>query len=90
MKGKELDDYAAIEDEAIRKYITALKARSDGDAMKVLPGICNAICELSKEHARAVAVVTNKQEDIALHMTCLLYTSPSPRDATLPRMPSSA
>ena len=25
-----------------------------------------------------------------LHMTCLLYTSPSPRDATLSRMPSSA
>ena len=24
------------------------------------------------------------------HMTCLLYTSPSPRDATLSRMPSSA
>ena len=25
-----------------------------------------------------------------LHYTCLLYTSPSPRDATLSRMPSSA
>ena len=25
-----------------------------------------------------------------LHMGCLLYTSPSPRDATLSRMPSSA
>ena len=25
-----------------------------------------------------------------LHMPCLLYTSPSPRDATLSRMPSSA
>ena len=25
-----------------------------------------------------------------LHNTCLLYTSPSPRDATLSRMPSSA
>ena len=25
-----------------------------------------------------------------LHGTCLLYTSPSPRDATLSRMPSSA
>ena len=25
-----------------------------------------------------------------IHMTCLLYTSPSPRDATLSRMPSSA
>ena len=24
------------------------------------------------------------------HMSCLLYTSPSPRDATLSRMPSSA
>ena len=24
------------------------------------------------------------------HCTCLLYTSPSPRDATLSRMPSSA
>ena len=26
----------------------------------------------------------------ALYRTCLLYTSPSPRDATLSRMPSSA
>ena len=25
-----------------------------------------------------------------VNMTCLLYTSPSPRDATLSRMPSSA
>ena len=25
-----------------------------------------------------------------LYLTCLLYTSPSPRDATLSRMPSSA
>ena len=28
--------------------------------------------------------------DMVLVMTCLLYTSPSPRDATLSRMPSSA
>ena len=27
---------------------------------------------------------------LALSQTCLLYTSPSPRDATLSRMPSSA
>ena len=26
----------------------------------------------------------------SIHMDCLLYTSPSPRDATLSRMPSSA
>ena len=28
--------------------------------------------------------------DVLKLMTCLLYTSPSPRDATLSRMPSSA
>ena len=28
--------------------------------------------------------------DMRVHRTCLLYTSPSPRDATLSRMPSSA
>ena len=27
---------------------------------------------------------------IAIHSTCLLYTSPSPRDLKLSRMPSSA
>ena len=27
---------------------------------------------------------------VADHLSCLLYTSPSPRDATLSRMPSSA
>ena len=30
------------------------------------------------------------QEILDLALTCLLYTSPSPRDATLSRMPSSA
>ena len=28
--------------------------------------------------------------DLSKYFTCLLYTSPSPRDATLSRMPSSA
>ena len=32
---------------------------------------------------------TNKL-NFDLHSSCLLYTSPSPRDATLSRMPSSA
>ena len=30
------------------------------------------------------------EEDIDLNMHCLLYTSPSPRDLDLSRMPSSA
>ena len=33
---------------------------------------------------------TNRKPDYYLHETCLLYTSPSPRDRTRSRMPSSA
>ena len=33
---------------------------------------------------------SSKLEFLALKWSCLLYTSPSPRDATLSRMPSSA
>ena len=37
------------------------------------------------------ALLVNKKAEIFNHpQTCLLYTSPSPRDATLSRMPSSA
>ena len=32
----------------------------------------------------------NKWEQTILHIACLLYTSPSPRDRTRSRMPSSA
>ena len=38
------------------------------------------------ESGPAKQVFSNPEEDY----TCLLYTSPSPRDATLSRMPSSA
>ena len=35
-------------------------------------------------------IVSNLVEKIEELLGCLLYTSPSPRDATLSRMPSSA
>ena len=37
-----------------------------------------------------VAIALIAEENGADSITCLLYTSPSPRDATLSRMPSSA
>ena len=38
-----------------------------------------------------VTLVQPRHEELAAFMACcLLYTSPSPRDATLSRMPSSA
>ena len=35
-------------------------------------------------------VISNVPTSALQYNTCLLYTSPSPRDATLSRMPSSA
>ena len=43
--------------------------------------------ELAKKIERAGGKVHIFNEDLSF---CLLYTSPSPRDATLSRMPSSA
>ena len=47
-----------------------------------------------KEDFGSVDILVNNagitKDGLMLRMTCLLYTSPSPRDATLSRMPSSA
>ena len=57
-------------------YAAALLADQGAEVIKVeRPGIGDI--------ARFVGVMVNG-------MSCLLYTSPSPRDATLSRMPSSA
>ena len=42
--------------------------------------------QVNLEHLRSLKSFL----DIAKYIVCLLYTSPSPRDATLSRMPSSA
>ena len=45
----------------------------------------------SKEEAEAyMEVIKQKRPVAAPHHSCLLYTSPSPRDRFLSRMPSSA
>ena len=38
----------------------------------------------------SLSLVQGIEEPVQLYFFCLLYTSPSPRDATLSRMPSSA
>ena len=42
---------------------------------------------VNEAHARSLKVIT---ELVINHTSCLLYTSPSPRDGLLSRMPSSA
>ena len=44
-------------------------------------------CKALKDEGYKVVLINSNPATI---MTCLLYTSPSPRDATLSRMPSSA
>ena len=46
-------------------------------------GIAKQLLERAKQHCR-------ESEACGFFLDCLLYTSPSPRDATLSRMPSSA
>ena len=48
--------------------------------------ISNLQANLPLEHQGKTII----SEDVYQYNTCLLYTSPSPRDATLSRMPSSA
>ena len=40
--------------------------------------------------AALYARVSSDRQDVDLSVSCLLYTSPSPRDGLLSRMPSSA
>ena len=50
------------------------------------------VCENTQEFDEKVSNTLKNKESIGklLNVSCLLYTSPSPRDATLSRMPSSA
>ena len=49
----------------------------------------NELLTLDKKKSNFVAVLVKPDEEI-LEKICLLYTSPSPRDRTRSRMPSSA
>ena len=62
--------------DAARAYVDGKKVDEVECIVSDLPGI-----------ARGKAVPAQK---FLRQKTCLLYTSPSPRDATLSRMPSSA
>ena len=45
---------------------------------------------LTQQRCEVLGLDLMSQKNQSRHQTCLLYTSPSPRDATLSRMPSSA
>ena len=59
------------------------------DVLLVAAELHHVVCLLERLHADQALVVGEGARDAGLE-ACLLYTSPSPRDATLSRMPSSA
>ena len=64
---------------------TALRVESDFDFNNL-----NGDCGFTGEIIVTYTITDECDNDITRTATCLLYTSPSPRDATLSRMPSSA
>ena len=45
---------------------------------------------ISSNTSQAIIEVNGKRQTLKLNSSCLLYTSPSPRDLSTSRMPSSA
>ena len=69
---------------AIGEVIPELSGKLHGVALRV-PTPTGSITDLTVTTKKAVTV-----EDILKAFDCLLYTSPSPRDLSTSRMPSSA
>ena len=77
---------ADVQPDALRELETALSNyRSALQAYKVAN---SDVVQARKEMTDQGAAIVSLSD--ALYQICLLYTSPSPRDATLSRMPSSA
>ena len=75
---------------------TALVARLQGEADALREeldetnqGVLALYAELDTQ-AEQLRQASDLKSRFLSYMSCLLYTSPSPRDATLSRMPSSA
>ena len=68
-----------------KSYPITLEVSYIGYAEQVIELTDNTPLDIKLEESTAVI-----QEIVVKGQSCLLYTSPSPRDATLSRMPSSA
>ena len=77
-ENKNIEDYfLKIHANEKLEFLECVKKEDASPAQKV-----NTKCEISSAAKDAVFILYNKD--------CLLYTSPSPRDGLLSRMPSSA
>ena len=73
-------------------FIFTSESVTEGHPDKICDQISDAVLDalLTEDPESRVACETVVNTGLCLLTGCLLYTSPSPRDATLSRMPSSA
>ena len=80
--------------EAMSPLMTTLKGMGAGlereDGSMTLQGLTKALRGLDTGGGASVLESLKKYDPQAYFKACLLYTSPSPRDGLLSRMPSSA
>ena len=77
------EDYNLLSLEEVESFIQKNKHLPDVPAGADIEKNGLKLAEMQATHMLKI-------EELTLYMICLLYTSPSPRDATLSRMPSSA
>ena len=97
-KQKMLGQNFLIDNNIAKKIVEVSSIEPDEKILEIGPGR-GALTELLIEKGNLLAVEKDKWLAVVLKqkygklaqiIDCLLYTSPSPRDATLSRMPSSA
>ena len=90
MVGGENEPFAIVEPVllAYGKAVELIGKSGSGQLTKMINQIC--ITGLLQGLSEAMSFGAKSNLDMEKVLNCLLYTSPSPRDATLSRMPSSA
>ena len=80
----------AIQTIAARASTLSAAGYFDHDSDEVVPSPCVSVCRMSADGSLCEGCFRSIAEIRGWSMACLLYTSPSPRDRTRSRMPSSA
>ena len=80
--------YAQSVDDEVIAVGTLIKRKAQAD--RISPVVTFDASDIDSVGAKSIADLTQTLTINTGSENCLLYTSPSPRDATLSRMPSSA